>query len=242
MNGLIRSLLKKIKQTAYIWAIAGGLFIGPLFLGAFSTTPGNVGILPFLLSPFLLPVFVPQLSDVTDDNRASILSGALLFPVFSGLIFLVTFLMFGAPRPLAGVKGVLFLTSFSFLLTGLMVGVQGVGTSRFLARWTSTLIGLLLAGSFIYLSPFADHFYDRPQLRNAIIALATQCNPVLAMSGGILEQDLLRGAFLYEHLSIGRYYSYSAPSWITVGLVYTVIGFLAGSAGWWVYRRGRQDV
>lgn len=230
MNGLSR-FLKEMKLNAYIWLLAGGLFLGPLFLISDPSTSGNAGIFPFLLSPFLLPVFVPQLSGVKEENGMSVLIRSLLFPVFTGLIFLTTFLIFGTPRLIAGVKGILFLTSFSILLTGLTEGVQGAGGSSFVARWTSTVIGLLLAGSFVYLSPLVDHFYNRPEMRNVIITLATCLNPLLVMSGGILEQDLLRGAFFYEHLAIGRYYSYSAPSLIGVATVYTVTGTLAGVFG-----------
>lgn len=231
-------LFWEIRRKSLIWLLSGGLFLAPILFLSEPFHSTNAGIVPFLLSPVFVAVFAPHLSGIhPGENVGSMVIRCVLFPGFTGMVFLTSLGLFGTPRPGVAVQGVVFLFSFSILISGITIGLQGIGVALFPARWTSTVIGLLLVGSFVYLSPLADHFYNRPELRQIIIGFATQVNPVLAMSGGILEQDLLRGAFLYEHLSIGRYYSYRVPSWIGLGVLYNVIGFITGGTGWVLHQR-----
>jgi hypothetical protein len=200
------------------------LLLGPAFLMPAPFDSGNAGVLPFLISPFVCVLFVPYFCrQCTSDARTTILMVGW-FSLVIGLVFVVGYALFGSPRPLAALKGTMVIYSLSVLVSGLYVLTHRLYGSTSLSQWGSTIAGLLLTGSFVYLSPVADLLYADRGTRNLVIAFATELNPVLALSGGILQQDLLRGAFLYEHLSIGRYYAYNAPSWIRIVLSYIVLG------------------
>ncbi len=230
---MIDTLIPKTRCSLGVYVLSTILLLGPACLLAVPFTSGNTGLLPYLISPFLLAIFLPYLCTEGDRVLAIFLEG-IWYSLYIGFVFGAAYMLFDSPRPGAILKGLVVLNGLAFLIAGLYILVLGMFADSFLAQWCATIVGLLITGSFIYLSPVADALYAERALRNVVIGSATSLNPVLAMSGGILQQDLLRGAFLYEHLSIGRYYAYSAPSWQRVGLIYLVFGGLMATIGRWL--------
>ena len=56
-------------------------------------------------------------------------------------------------------------------------------------------------------------------------------NPILVASGGLLEEDLLRRSWTYEHSTIGSFYRFEYPDRHRATLDYTLLGTLLWALG-----------
>jgi len=232
-----------IKRVLSFWRawFAYGLTLG-IFVFVVSVVSEPHGrTIPFLIAPVLVTIFQPFLLSSEDWYTGSVLTPALTYPLFLFMLFLLLWMIV----PLASVQPVLrtglFLCTYALLLTGVAILVLGTGTRPFTAQWTATLLGLLLIGSFVYMSPIIDRYYSNAPLRKTLIYLSTQANPILAIGGRIFEKDLLRGPILYKHLSIGRYYSYPSPNWRVLSRLYFLTGGVAGALGVYLFRSKPGD-
>ncbi len=228
--------MKSPSFTATKYGTVGLATILLFILPTVGVTGKNTGVIPFLLSPLIIALFLPYLLAADNWYSGKNLTVVLSYPLLIFLLFLLSYIRFSSPRLPACVRGVLFLYSFTIALTGLAVLLYGFGCKPFTVQWLSTFVALLVLGSIVILSPIIDRYYANPGIRRLLILISTRVNPFLAMGGDILNQDLLRGTVLYKHLSIGRFYSYSAPRWEILSIGYLLMGGSAGAAGCYLFR------
>lgn len=230
-----RKWSRTILTLLVLWIGAGILLIGPLLFLPGLEKGSNPGAIPFLASPFLAVVVIPALSSARGFWREQRMYPAMLFPLVLMSHFFLCYGLFHSPSSGACFQGGLFLFCFGSFLMGVVWLCRGLGLGPFPSQWVSTLVGLLLTTSFVISSPIVDLYTAESGTRKWLIELSTQYNPVLAMGGDILGQDVLRGSFLYETISIGRFYHYSSPEWGGLALSFLLIGSMTGGIGLFLY-------
>jgi len=186
------------------------------------------------LCQLILGLVVSFLVATSDFTRQGVkgLGKMLLYYLTIPLIALMIIIgLIPSPAPFnLGFTNLFYLAVF---LWGWLVMVAGVsyllirlGLNKNIAYITVSVLILLTNATIFYINPFISAWQDNPGLRQWIIGLAVKINPMLTIAGNFFSHDLLRAREMYSLCDIGPYYFYSYANWVTLWIIYVVIGIL----------------
>lgn len=213
-----------------LWFGTGVLLVIPPLL--VHPVPEEGGLIPFLFCPLLFSLVVPLANSVYSGDSDNLLFHLFIVPPLLLSHFVIVYFVYRSPSIPALLRGGIFLWAYATGLTGVFYLVRSAGMHKFTAQVWATLSGVVLNYSFLLLSPVVEFYSTVPSVRTVLIDLATRGNPVLILSGSILKQDLLRSSVMYEHIPIGRFYSYSTSEWSVASLMFLAIGLVGGLCFW----------
>lgn len=217
----------------FVFVTTAVLLVGPPFLlDASGDELQNEGVVPFLLSPVPLVIFVPFLAARHQPASYRGFLTFFLYPFFIAFLFFLCYLQFSSPLPGAIWRSAFLLTAFTLLLGGFTILIRHLTGRSMISQGLGTIAGLALLGSVFYLSPVVDLYSSQAGIRRFWIDISVYPNPIMGLGGGIRHQDLLRGSLLYEYIPTGRYYQYNSPDYQMQSLVYAVVGLFMMGVAW----------
>jgi len=116
----------------------------------------------------------------------------------------------------------LVFVAFGLLLAGLLVALRRAGGEPLAAQLVTLCVAAALVGTVFYADPIVEG-RGSPEARRRVIRAALAVNPLTAVSGSLLEVDLMRRRVMYDKISvIGRWYQVPYPRWWTTACGYGV--------------------
>ena len=181
-----------------------------------AASPQPVASIFYLLSIPASGLLVPAIAALLAPRQREGLSGylretgvtlTLLFAVAS-LVGLCLFRT-DAPHPPALVGTIFLITATLpglglFLASGRLLGPHPGAAG-------GALLSLFLVSTLFWIDPWIEN--SPQELRPGRIERVLHTNPILVASGSLLEDDLLRRKWTYEHSVIGSFYRFEYPEW-----------------------------
>lgn len=187
------------------------------------------------LSPLLLGLITPFLMNTKrvyeHTQKRSILKLLSIFiPAFIvtfGLILILSLsFLFSGVDFTKSLNLLLFLVGFNGLIISLFILLIRLGVSSNLSQLIIMVLVIMMCGTVFYANPFIETYRTDQEIRQTIINLAVNLNPILVIAGNFWGHDLLRAQQMYQISLIGPYYPYSYTDWRYLLIGYWVIAIL----------------
>lgn len=187
------------------------------------------------LSPLLIGLITPFLMNTKGIREHAKIHAFLKFLLVFKTAFIVTFgsililslsVLFSGADFIKSLNLLLFLVGFNGLIISLFILLIRLGVSSNLSQLIVTVLVIMMCGTVFYANPFIETYRADQEIRQTIINLAVNLNPMLVIAGNFFGHDLLRAQQMYQLSLIGPYYPYSYTDWRYLVIGYWVIAIL----------------
>jgi hypothetical protein len=180
------------------------------------------------LSPLLVGLIVPLL---LNDRKQKIFVLLLKIIIPSLVISLIIAFLHIVSKPTGFSLNiarflyfVIFLSGWALFTAGIYYLFITLGAGKDISYLIISLIILLMNTTIFYVNPIISAVQDNTVLRQKIIEVAININPILTIATNFFHHDLLRSSTIYSICDIGSYYFYSYAHWVTILIYYLIIG------------------
>ena len=185
------------------------------------------------LSPLLLGLVVPFLIAFRND-KVSLLRIVLYkvtLPVIIVMIIvsILNIIYLNNPFSLTIINSLqltVFLWLWALMTAGVCYLFITLGVDKNLIYIIISILILLTNTTIFYINPFINACQQNTILRQGVIKIAMNINPILVIAGNFFKHDILRSNSMYSICDIGPYYFYGYANWINVLLYYILISIL----------------
>ncbi|MDI6733405.1 MAG: hypothetical protein QME51_04915 [Planctomycetota bacterium] len=134
---------------------------------------------------------------------------------------------FGALTFINSLYLIIFLCGWGCMIAGLFYLVGNLGAGIHFSYVLVSLIVILLNTTVFYINPLISAVQHNHILRQWVIKIAVNINPMLIIASNFFGHDPLRFREMYSICDIGPYYFYSYAHWCTILVFYIIIGVLS---------------